>query len=76
MAEAPVRPKQTCHPRNASHHKRKFFYCGKAFIRSKTRKPASWPKDVEPNIGKQIAAKANADDTVAKSINNAMLEDQ
>ncbi|HIG68838.1 MAG TPA: pyridoxamine 5'-phosphate oxidase family protein [Myxococcales bacterium] len=52
-----------------------FFHCGKAFIRSKTWKPDSWPKDVKANIGKQIAAKANADDTVADSIDNAMLED-
>jgi hypothetical protein len=30
---------------------------------------------VKSNIRKQIAAKANADDTVADSIDNAMLED-
>jgi hypothetical protein len=52
-----------------------FLHCGKAFVPSKKRKPVSWLKDAKPNIGKQIAAKRNADETVAKSINNAMLED-
>lgn len=69
------RPETNLPSRNASHGERALFHCGKAFIRSKTWQPDSWPKDVKSNIRKQIAAKANADDTVADSIDNAMLED-
>lgn len=51
-----------------------FFHCGKAFIRSKTWKPDSWPENVKANIGKQIAARANAGDALADGIDKAMLE--
>lgn len=51
-----------------------FFHCGKAFIRSKTWKPDTWPENVKANIGKQIAARAKAGDELADGIDKAMLE--
>jgi len=52
-----------------------FFHCGKAMIRSGVWKPASWPERFKPGIGRQLAAKAGADDTAAAAIDEALERD-
>lgn len=56
------------------HVRESFFHCGKAFIRSNTWKPDTWPADVKANVGKQIAARAKAGEALAEGIDRAMLE--
>ena len=52
-----------------------FFHCGKAMIRSKIWHPDDWVERHEVSFGKMYAALKNADDAVAKTIDDAIDQD-
>lgn len=52
-----------------------FFHCGKAFIRAKLWEPASWPRGVRADLGKQMARKLGAGDELAGAIEDGLAKD-
>lgn len=53
-----------------------FFHCGKAFVRSSLWKEETWPRGFSPQLGRQLARKANLGDDVAAKIEESLERDK